>query len=100
MSCFTSLWRGPEVGLPVSRCPEKPGLPDLGGKNDHACNPLVFPSTLLFFVELPFSSKRHPEIERKRLFAITSSSLNFRYDSCLSILSSKNTPPGSSLRVL
>src|SRR5260370_28656407 len=98
MSCFTSLWRCPEVGLPVSRCPEKTGLPDLGGKNDHACTPLVFPSTLLFFVELPFSSKRHPEIERKRLFAITSSSLNFRDDSCLSMLCSKESAARSSLR--
>src|SRR5260370_38719038 len=75
MSCFTSLWRCPEVGLPVSRCPEKTGLPDLGGKNDHACNPLGFPSTLLFFVELPFSSKSHPgNSESKRVSQLPSSS--------------------------
>ncbi len=40
--------------------------------------PLSF--SLLSFLFLP---KVIPEIERKRLFAITSSSLNFRDDSCL-----------------
>src|SRR5260370_12763063 len=39
--------------------------------------PLSF--SLLSFLFLP---KGIPEIERKRLFAITSSSLNFRDDSC------------------
>src|SRR5258708_19743663 len=78
MSCFTSLWRCPEVGLPVSRCPEKTGLPDLGGKNDHSCNPLGFASNVLFFVELPFFSKSHHiNLDRNSVCQIPSPSLNF-----------------------